>query len=213
MKDIKLKTETMFDELIGGGLHKGSILLTGSRGVGKTTLAMQVAQSAIDNEYPALFASSEESADALKNAQTRTRTDSVSVLGAEEWSCDLDDLEKIIKRTKPRLLIVDSIQCTIANDDYQEGSTAQIQTVASELSHWAIKYSMLVIMIGQTTNDGNVRGGPSVEHYSDVLMSLERLDVLNDKQFRILSVGNKNRFGKTSQSMLLQFEATGLVRL
>src|SRR5438309_1010397 len=54
------------DRVLGGGLVPGSVvLLGGDPGIGKSTLALQVAQCCGSGESPALYCSGEESADQL----------------------------------------------------------------------------------------------------------------------------------------------------
>jgi len=65
-----------FDELLGGGLRRGSsILVSGSTGTGKTTLCSAVAQAACARGENVLYVSFEESEDALVSAMRSSGTD------------------------------------------------------------------------------------------------------------------------------------------
>ncbi|HZI89784.1 MAG TPA: AAA family ATPase, partial [Candidatus Polarisedimenticolia bacterium] len=99
------------DRVLGGGLVPGSlVLIGGDPGIGKSTLALQLAVALGSETNPVLYVSGEESP-----RQTRMRAERLSLRGVAEhlWlqsEIDLDRIVGEVERLSPGLLIVDSIQ-------------------------------------------------------------------------------------------------------
>src|SRR6185295_15701662 len=92
------------DEVIGGGIVPGSlILLGGDPGIGKSTLALQLSMS-LKN---VLYVSGEESVSQIKLRANRIdKKHQLNVLAETE----LESVLATIENQKPELVIVDSIQ-------------------------------------------------------------------------------------------------------
>ena len=118
------------DRVLGGGLLSGSlILLGGSPGVGKSTLALHIC-SGINRK--ALYISAEESEEqvALRARRLHVNPDQLFLSGENE----LDGIIAHIDRLKPELVVVDSIQ-TVMNSglDSLPGSPSQIRDCGQRL--------------------------------------------------------------------------------
>src|SRR5262249_43541481 len=98
------------DRGLGGGLVPGSlVLIGGDPGIGKSTLALQLAVALGAEERPVLYVSGEESP-----RQTRMRAERIALRGAADhlWlqaEIDLDRIVSEVERLDPALLVVDSI--------------------------------------------------------------------------------------------------------
>ena len=209
LNDLKdspnFRLETTISELdgvLGGGIVKGAlILLGGDPGVGKSTLALQIAQNIKDT----LYISGEESANQIKIRAERLKVN----LGQFKFLAQTN-IEKIlstIEDQKPPLVIVDSIQTmTSIEASGSSGSVSQITSVASQLIGLAKKLDIPIIIIGHVTKDGIVAGPKTLEHLVDVVLYLE-----NDNQnyYKILR-GAKNRFGSTGEIGIFEMTSTGL---
>jgi len=99
-----------FDRVLGGGVVPGSlILLSGEPGIGKSTIVAQVADRiACANPEKVFYVSGEESA-----AQVKSRLDRLNCrLGNIKFisETDTDKIAAALKKEKPVLAIIDSIQ-------------------------------------------------------------------------------------------------------
>ncbi|PIT87644.1 MAG: DNA repair protein RadA [Candidatus Magasanikbacteria bacterium CG10_big_fil_rev_8_21_14_0_10_40_10] len=200
------RAKTKIDELdrvLGGGLVPGSlILLGGEPGIGKSTLALQIANLIPDS----LYISGEES-----NRQIKLRADRLKIKSNSLRMANALNVENIIstlqKYPDTPLMIIDSIQ-TIKSDEAEgeAGSIGQIRACTAKLMTTAKSGQTAIIIIGQVTKDGAMAGPKALEHIVDTVLYLE-----GDRfhQFRILRAV-KNRFGSTDESGIFTMEENGL---
>lgn len=190
------------DTVLGGGIVPGSlILLGGEPGIGKSTLALQLASLLPKTVY----ISGEESVEQIKLRADRLGSASKTLQLANETNVGV--IIATITALKPELVIIDSVQ-TITLDDVagEAGSPGQIRAVTAELMTIAKKQQVPIILIGQVTKDGYVAGPKMLEHLVDTVLYLE-----GDKfhQFRILRAV-KNRFGSTDEIGIFSMQEKGL---
>jgi DNA repair protein RadA/Sms len=194
-----------FDRVLGGGVVPGSlILLSGEPGIGKSTIVAQVADRiACANPEKVFYVSGEESA-----AQVKSRLDRLNCrLGNIKFisETDTDKIAAALKKEKPVLAIIDSIQTVYCQDIPSEaGSLSQIRASAVKFLEIAKKEGVAVLLIGHITKDGQIAGPKSLEHIVDAVIYLEA-DTAND--YRILRA-MKNRFGSVNELGI--FEMTGI---
>ncbi|MDP7008859.1 MAG: DNA repair protein RadA [Phycisphaerales bacterium] len=202
-----------FDRVLGGGLVAGSVvLLGGDPGIGKSTLMMQAAMQVVSRGEQVLYATSEESA-----YQCKMRADRLCGgldQGGQAFASlkiladtDLKNIERLVEKHKPSLLVVDSIQMVHRGDlDASPGSVKQIRRCCLELVYLAREYNMAVIVVGHVTKDGQLAGPRVLEHMVDVVLSFE-----GDRHQGLRTVrGVKNRFGTTLEVGLFEMTAEGL---
>ena len=125
------------DRILGGGIVRGSlILLGGEPGVGKSTLALQLALAL--KQLTILYVSGEESAEqiSLRALRLKNSNPSCYILSETELESILTQAENI----KPGLIIIDSIQ-TIQTGilESSAGSVSQVRECAAQL----LKYSKI----------------------------------------------------------------------
>ena len=112
------------DRVLGGGLLPGSLLLLGgSPGVGKSTLALHICSGV---NKPILYVSAEESEQqvAIRAKRIKVKSDNLN-LSSEN---DLNGILTHIDRISPALVVIDSIQTIINTDiDSLPGSPSQIR--------------------------------------------------------------------------------------
>ena len=192
------------DRILGGGIVPGSlILLGGEPGVGKSTLALQLAMKLENKKI--LYVSGEESGEQIKLRAGR--------LGYTNESCYVyseTSLEEIINSAgiiKPEIIIIDSIQTiSTSNLESSAGTISQVRECAAMLLKYAKQTGTPVILIGHITKDGSLAGPKILEHIVDVVLQFE-----GDSNYiyRILRAV-KNRFGATTEIGIFEMLTTGL---
>lgn len=193
-----------FNRVLGGGIVPGSlILLGGDPGIGKSTLALQLALQLTNLRI--LYASGEESLQQIKLRSERLRLQNDQCLFLNETS--LEHLIAQTEQVKPSLLIIDSIQ-TISTETLESspGSVSQVRECTSAILKLAKKSGVAVILIGHITKEGSLAGPKVLEHIVDTVLQFE-----GDTNFmyRILR-SNKNRFGSTNELGIFEMTGDGL---
>lgn len=192
-----------FNRVLGGGIVPGSMVLIGGEpGIGKSTLALQVALQ-IDKQI--LYVSGEESPHQIKLRADR--------LGGGNGNCQIlaeTSLQAIIaqlEQLKPELLIIDSIQ-TLYSEAIESapGTISQVRECAAQLLRFSKESHMPVLLIGHITKDGSIAGPKVLEHIVDTVLQFE-----GDTHhlYRILR-SIKNRFGPTSEIGVFEMTGEGL---
>jgi len=205
----RIKTNlTEIDEIFGGGIVKGSlILLGGEPGIGKSTLVLQILK-ALPSQDPLLYVSGEESAAQIKLRIERLKYQPDNLKFLSETN--IEQVCAAIQETKPSLAIIDSIQTVYSSSvESEPGNVAQIRACTAKLMEVAKKSDIPIIIIGHVTKDGAVAGPKTLEHLVDVVLYLEG-DGLHG--FRILR-SSKNRFGSTNEVGILEMTSEGLVEV
>ena len=97
------------DRVLGDGIVAGSLVLVGGDpGIGKSTLLLQVCRNLAGNGRRVLYISGEESLKQIKLRANRIGP----VTGELRFLCEtnLEQIEGVISREKPEIVIIDSIQ-------------------------------------------------------------------------------------------------------
>lgn len=196
-----------FDRLLGGGLVPGSMVLIGGEpGIGKSTLALQIALMLSDKKV--LYLSGEESAE-----QLRVRADRIGKLHENCLVLNETYLENILQQaaqTGPELIIIDSIQ-TIYTEQIESspGTVTQIRESTSRIGQYTRDKGIPVILIGHINKEGHLAGPKVLEHIVDVVLQFE-----GDQHYayRILRA-SKNRFGATSELGIFEMTGAGLKQI
>ncbi len=193
------------DRVLSGGIVAGSVtLLSGEPGIGKSTLVAKIATQLASEERPAYYVSGEES-----DTQVAMRFARLGLaVTAIQFSNDTD-INAILgtaENMKPSLLIIDSIQTMVGDDDATAGSPNAVRRATTLCVEFAKTTGVPVLLIGQVTKDGNIAGPKTLEHIVDTVLTLE-----GDTRghYRILRA-NKHRFGTTDEIGIFEMTATGL---
>ena len=196
-----------FDRCLGGGIVPGSaILLGGDPGVGKSTLALQVAQNLLAEGSAVLYVAGEESAAQIKLRATRLSGGNFGKLQLLP-DTNLGSILATSVSIRPDFLIIDSIQ-TIYNPDTAgvPGSVSQVSGSAAKLIELAKKENIAVLLIGHVTKEGYIAGPKTLEHMVDAVLYFE-----GDRfgSLRILRAV-KNRFGGVNEVGVFEMTGSGL---
>lgn len=192
------------NRVLGGGIVPGSItLIAGEPGIGKSTLFLQIGLQLKD--VTILYVSGEESDQQIKMRADRLKMQNDQFYLLTETSTQTIFQE--IKKLKPQLVIVDSIQ-TIQSPyiDSSPGSISQIRESAAEFQRFAKETNIPVFLIGHITKDGAIAGPKILEHMVDTVLQFE-----GDRHYtyRILRT-IKNRFGGTAELGIYEMTGEGM---
>ncbi|MFK8026773.1 MAG: DNA repair protein RadA [Gammaproteobacteria bacterium] len=192
------------DRVLGGGIVHGSVVLVGgSPGIGKSTLLIQMLASL--NQYQTLYISGEESAQqiSLRAERLDLNKDNIRLLS----SVSLEEVLSTLQATKPKLVIVDSIQ-TLASEQLNSaaGSVSQVRECAGQLVQFAKNSSTTLFVVGHVTKEGTLAGPRVLEHMVDTVLYFEGD---SSDRFRLLRA-TKNRFGAVNELGVFVMQETGL---
>jgi DNA repair protein RadA/Sms len=188
------------NRVLGGGIVSGSIVLVaGEPGIGKSTLFLQMGLQL--KNVIVLYISGEES-----EQQIKMRADRLGIQN-ENFYLLTQTIFSEIKKLKPELIIVDSIQ-TLESPfiDSSQGSVSQIRECAAEFQQFAKETNTPVFLIGHITKEGGIAGPKILEHMVDTVLQFE-----GDRHYayRILRT-LKNRFGNTAELGIYQMNEQGM---
>lgn len=197
-------SDAELNRVLGGGIVPGSlVLVAGEPGIGKSTLFLQ--NGLWLKDIPVLYISGEESEQQIKMRADRLGLKNENFYLLTETSTQIIFQE--IKKLKPQLVIVDSIQ-TLQTPfiDSSPGSVSQIRECAAEFQRFAKETNTPVFLIGHITKDGSIAGPKILEHMVDTVLQFE-----GDRHYayRILRT-LKNRFGSTAELGIYEMTDEGM---
>lgn len=193
-----------FDNVIGGGIVKGSlVLLGGDPGIGKSTILTQIAAH-LSQAHRVLYFSAEESCSQVKLRTERLGLDSDNLLLINE-TC-IDGLEAELDGVE--FCVIDSIQAVYTDDlSSSAGSVGQVRECASRLMRIAKSRGITFFIIGHVTKEGALAGPKVLEHIMDTVLYFEGE---NQENYRILR-SVKNRFGNVSEVGVFEMTDHGVI--
>lgn len=203
-EDRILTTDTELNRVLGGGIVPGSIVLVaGEPGIGKSTLFLQTGLHL--QGVSTLYISGEESEQQIKMRADRLKASNKDFYLLTETETSV--LFQEIKKLRPQLVIIDSIQTLQSNFiESSPGSVSQIRECAAEFQRFAKETNTPVFLIGHITKDGSIAGPKILEHMVDTVLQFE-----GDRHYayRILRT-IKNRFGSSAELGIYEMTGDGM---
>lgn len=199
---------TELDRVLGGGLVDSSVvLISGEPGIGKSTLLLQICRQ-LSLTRRVLYVSGEES-----QGQLKLRAERLEISGDEIFLLTETDLDSIIsecERTKPDVIIIDSIQ-TISAEHVTStpGSITQVRECAMTLINYAKSSGSAVFLVGHVNKEGGISGPKLLEHMVDAVLYFEGERTNSYRIIRAI----KNRFGSTNEIGVFEMGDKGLVEI
>jgi len=200
-----------FDRVLGGGMVPGGVvLLGGDPGIGKSTLLLQaLSEHCVGNpNQRLLYVTGEESSEqvamrARRLGLTEAALASIQILAETQ----LERILLVVEKTKPQLLVVDSIQTVFSEAiGSAAGSVSQVRESAGQLTRWAKSSGSGLFLVGHVTKEGALAGPRVLEHMVDAVLYFE-----GDAQasFRVVRAV-KNRFGTVNELGVFAMSDRGL---
>ena len=211
-EEPRLKTNIHeLDRVLGGGIVAGSVVLIGGDpGIGKSTISLQVSNQLTKQGKTVLYISGEESVTQTKMRSHRLGDDHKTGKLYIVNQTDLSLIVEYIKKLKPDVVIIDSIQVIFdPNISSSAGSVSQVRECAGILTQLAKTTDTSVFIIGHVTKEGTLAGPRVLEHIVDTVLYFEgdRFSV-----YRILRAV-KNRFGSTNEIGVFEMGSEGLIEV
>lgn len=192
------------NRVLGGGLVQGSVVLIGGEpGIGKSTLALQLALQL--KKAKTLYVSGEESLSQIRFRAGRMDMQNESCFFLSETS--LENILSHLQHMEPDLVIIDSIQTLYTEKvESSPGSVSQVRECSNQLLRHAKENNLSVFLIGHINKEGALAGPKVLEHIVDTVLQFE-----GDRHhlYRILRTV-KNRFGSTSELGIFEMQQDGL---
>ncbi len=193
------------DTVLGGGIVPGSLLLLGGDpGIGKSTLALQVALNMAGENSKVLYISGEESPQQIKMRSRRLPDGAdIQILGETNLETILDTMVA----DHPDLAIIDSIQTLNSSEiGGVVGGVSQLSYCTNALMRVAKENHIAVLLIGHVTKEGMLAGPKTIEHMVDTVLYLEGDRFLSLRLLR----SSKNRFGSVGEVGVFEMTNEGL---
>jgi DNA repair protein RadA/Sms len=180
------------------------VLIAGEPGVGKSTLALQLA-AGVHSSRPVLYVAGEESPEQVRLRANRLDSLPAALVVLAE-TC-VEAIAEPWRETLPSLVLVDSVQ-TLRSERLESapGSVAQVRECAALLAATAKAHGTALVLVGHVTKEGAIAGPRVLEHLVDVVLQLEG-DGFH--AFRLLRA-HKNRFGSTQEIGVFHMGGAGL---
>jgi KaiC/GvpD/RAD55 family RecA-like ATPase len=172
------------ESALGGGLVEGSTtLIYGAAGLGKTRLALLLADRVSRLRSPVLYVSTEQTPQQLKLTAAVVGVAASPMLVS--YQSTLEGIEGLMREKKPRFMVVDSLQ-EITSEE------ASLAPRARRLTMMAREQRIPLLLTSHETKDGDRAGTQTVEHIVDCVV---RLWALSDSSVLVWEVVNKYRYG------------------
>ena len=193
------------NRVLGGGIVPGSVvLLSGDPGIGKSTLLLQICQT-ISSGAHILYVSGEESLRQIKLRAARLGVTTQNL--ALSSTTDIEAVVEMIRREKPDIVMVDSIQTmNLSALNSSSGSVTQVRECTQLLINLAKSMEVPVFIVGHVNKDGAIAGPKVLEHMVDAVLYFEGERNLSYRILRAI----KNRYGSTNELGVFEMGDSGL---
>lgn len=226
--------------VLGNGLTPGSlVLLSGEPGIGKSTLALQIAdwyagnsgQGIANREQKDFVIASGTEQSRSKNPISENLHTAIYVSAEENihqvsdrahrlgianehirifTANTLEDILETLEKDASGLIVIDSVSMISSLDiSSPSGSIAQVRYVTEMFMDFSKRTGRSIILIGHVTKEGTISGPKILEHLVDTVLFLEGSKYEDYRILRAL----KNRFGPTDEIGLFRMTETGLIDL
>ncbi|AVQ47560.1 DNA repair protein RadA [Clostridium botulinum] len=197
------------NRVLGGGIVKGSLtLISGSPGIGKSTILLQAANNIATKYGKVLYVSGEESEEQIKMRADRLKVISKEIYILSETNVDI--IKEHITTINPKFVIIDSIQTLFKSElSSAPGTVSQVRQCSNDIMLISKNNNIPFFIVAHVTKQGELAGPRVLEHMVDTVLSFEGE---RTQEFRILRTV-KNRFGTTSEIGVFEMAGEGLLEI
>ncbi|PIH00474.1 DNA repair protein RadA [Clostridium combesii] len=197
------------NRVLGGGIVKGSLtLISGSPGIGKSTILLQAANNIATKYGKILYVSGEESEEQIKMRADRLKVISKDIYILSETNVDI--IKEHITTINPKFVIIDSIQTLFKSElSSAPGTVSQVRQCSNDIMLISKSNNIPFFIVAHVTKQGELAGPRVLEHMVDTVLSFEGERA---QEFRILRTV-KNRFGTTSEIGVFEMAGEGLLEI
>ncbi|NFA59292.1 DNA repair protein RadA [Clostridium sporogenes] len=197
------------NRVLGGGIVKGSLtLISGSPGIGKSTILLQAANNIANKYGKVLYVSGEESEEQIKMRADRLKVISKDIYILSETN--IDAIKEHITTIDPKFVIIDSIQTLFKSElSSAPGTVSQVRQCSNDIMHISKNNNIPFFIVAHVTKQGELAGPRVLEHMVDTVLSFEGE---RTQEYRILRTV-KNRFGTTSEIGVFEMAGEGLLEI
>ncbi|HNY48630.1 MAG TPA: AAA family ATPase, partial [Casimicrobium sp.] len=188
----------------GRELPKGvTVILSAEAGAGKSTF---LAKSLSSVKGRVLYVSSEESAYRLGERVMRIGADPELAIYHQK---SIFEILKVAEEERPDILVIDSLNACHGIDSH--GQNVALNDRLDLINQAVIRQKMTAILISHVNGDGEIFGPTTLEHMSDILMTMKVVRGGPADEVRVIE-GKKNRFGPTGRYGAFRHVENGLTR-
>lgn len=190
------------DNIASGGVI---LSLSAEGGQAKNPANARDPSPSAQDDIRVLYISGEESAPQIKMRAERLGVNHARIFVITE-NC-LERLMEEIKKLKPSVIAVDSIQTIYSNNiTSAPGTVSQVRESAGQFLYHSKANAIATILVGHVTKDGSLAGPKVLEHMVDTVLYFEGE---RGHPFRLLRAV-KNRFGSTNEIGVFEMTGAGL---
>ncbi len=199
---LPLKGE--FSSFFSYELSKGGVyLISGTPGVGKSTLLLQLAEDITQSGFKTIYFTAEESLSQIGSRASRLGVKDVDVVSESK----LENIVAFLELNVPHSAILDSIHTIFSEQiDYIPGGIQQVKYCAEKLIEVAKSKGITLFIVAHITKSGAIAGPKTLEHMVDAVLLLEGD---RNSDLRVLRF-TKNRFGSAEDVLILEMTKEGL---
>lgn len=195
---------TRLDGTIESGIVQTSTtLIAGLPGAGKTTLLLQLESNfalSLKGDDECLYIAAEQALPEIKLTADRLELDAMGKNLKRNGNSRIQmvpalggtaNIGNILKRRKPRLVVLDSLQGLCGKDE-----SAQME-VCDIVKKYAVDIKAPIIIVCQVTKEGEMAGVMTLQHHVDTTMTIapDPELIVEDEAVRVQDI-MKNRFGR-----------------
>lgn len=197
-----------YDRVVGGGHVLGSVCVIGGEpGVGKSTLAMQLADAYSSQDWSVLYVSGEETEEQVGDRARRLGMGMKFEMLSSRSARRLYDL---VSSGEYEVVFVDSLQVFVDDElEISPHSHLHVRAMTERLAACAKEARTLVVLLSQINKEGALLGPKAVEHIVDIVVAMDGDRDSSSRQIRV----SKNRFGRAPEYAILQMGPEGLSAL
>lgn len=190
------------ENILNGGFVLGTVTaFYGAPGIGKSTLALQLAD-AMATMGPAAYLTTEQLVPQVKLTAIRIGCDRSGVLVG--YHSHVEEVERVLSETPLRFAVVDSLQGCCLRGEEPEAAMRLVQA--------ARRHAVAMLLVLHATKDGDYSGPRVVEHQVDGMVCMETTEwtpgfengatlTVVDK-YRYGPIGRKAKLGRTVEGRL-----------